>query len=340
MTEELEENIEVVTPGQILQEARDAKGLSVSDVANRLHLRQEIIENIEANKFEDMGSSTFTRGYVRAYTKLLGVNEDDVFSAFDCLNVAVKQSSEMQSFSRRTEKQTHDNRLMMISYMIIFVMLVLFVLWWWQNRDSFDFSAVTATKAPTTQTAQPTQPVQSDVVTTDDVDLANNGSESQGDTDNQTNALDNLSNLVSSASTDALTQAQSSVDAQEQANPVDAAAGEETQNAQSFSAEELAHVAQLSTNEQGEVIPVVKSKLTMMFSEDCWINVIDGDDERIAFGTKKRGYVMNVEGVAPFEVTICNPLSVVIQFNDVDVDTSEYPQRTVAKFEVPIEQFN
>ena len=40
-------------------------GLSIQDAAVKLHLRPRIIEDIEADNFTNIASSTYVRGYVK-----------------------------------------------------------------------------------------------------------------------------------------------------------------------------------------------------------------------------------------------------------------------------------
>ena len=75
--------------------------------------------------------------------------------------------------------------------------------------------------------------------------------------------------------------------------------------------------------------------LEMRFSENCWVNVVDAEGNRVAYGTKQSGYVMQLQGKAPFEVTLGNPSVVQINFNQQAFDMSSFPGGRVAKFRIP-----
>lgn len=75
--------------------------------------------------------------------------------------------------------------------------------------------------------------------------------------------------------------------------------------------------------------------LEMRFSENCWIDVVDADGNRVAYGTKQAGYVMQLTGAAPFVITLGNPSVVTINFNQQAFDMSAFPGGRVAKFTIP-----
>lgn len=83
-----------------------------------------------------------------------------------------------------------------------------------------------------------------------------------------------------------------------------------------------------------ELVPVV-DLLEMRFSENCWVDVLDADGNRVAFGTKQAGYIMQLSGKAPFTVTLGNPSVVKINFNQQAVDMSALAAGRVAKFTIP-----
>lgn len=66
--------------GQILREAREAKGMSLDDAAMRLRLMHRQIEAMEADDFESLGQPVFARGFVRNYARLLGLAPESLLS--------------------------------------------------------------------------------------------------------------------------------------------------------------------------------------------------------------------------------------------------------------------
>ena len=84
--------------------------------------------------------------------------------------------------------------------------------------------------------------------------------------------------------------------------------------------------------------PLPLATLTMTFSGDCWVNVVDATGERIAYGVKVAGKVMPLTGVPPFEITLGAPHVVSIIYNDQPVDLSHFKPGRVARFTLPATQ--
>ena len=66
--------------GQALRDAREAQGLSVEDVANRLRLMHRQIDAMETGDFASLGQPVFARGFVRNYARLLGLDPDPMLA--------------------------------------------------------------------------------------------------------------------------------------------------------------------------------------------------------------------------------------------------------------------
>ena len=74
-------------PGRLLREGRTSKGLSVRDVADALHLTAQTVENMEADRYEQLPPATFVKGYLRSYAKLVDIKPYMVMAAFDQLGL-------------------------------------------------------------------------------------------------------------------------------------------------------------------------------------------------------------------------------------------------------------
>lgn len=66
------------SPGMILSAARNELKWDIEDVAANLNLRVSVIQALESDDYKDLPGPTFVRGYIRAYARLLGIDEADV----------------------------------------------------------------------------------------------------------------------------------------------------------------------------------------------------------------------------------------------------------------------
>jgi len=308
--EELSEDMEVMGPGQILSDARKRAGLTQLEVAEKLNFRLTLVNEIENEVFDSNLPETFNRGYLRNYAKLVNVSQEDVMASYEQLNVAKAQASELQSFSKGTEKLAESNRIMWVSYIILAVLIGSTVVWWMQNNTIQDQALkdevqITTSKADDKENQQPEA-------------LSNNTETaiSTFDVENSDNKVEVEQPLATSA-----------VPNQEDTN-TDAPIPEV--NETSITETKNTPETQLNAPE------VILTNVTFTFSGDCWVNISDATGERIAWGVKKLGYIMKISGQAPFSVTLGKPELVTINFADENIDMSQFTAGNIAKFTLPI----
>jgi cytoskeleton protein RodZ len=75
--------------GQVLAAERERQGLSRADVAQRLHMSTWQVEALETGDYVRLPKGMFLRGFVRNYTKVLGLNSD---AALDALSSVAPSS--------------------------------------------------------------------------------------------------------------------------------------------------------------------------------------------------------------------------------------------------------
>lgn len=295
--EQVAEQTQAIGPGQMLRDARTAKGLTVDDVANRLNLKSSNVQDLEAEKFDERISVTFIRGYYKNYAKLLDVPQAEILQAFDALNAAKQEPAKLQSFSRKMAKQASDDRLMMVSYVILAIILAMVVVWWLQQSNT-----TTADSLPGNTT---------------------NTSESVVSSPAQETAPE--------TAPETLEASQPQVMDTEPTEPVDLERIEPEPAPTETQAENTA----ASETEPQETLPE-QVELVFQFSADCWVNILDATGEAIAYGVKKAGRTMPVSGVPPFEVTLGAPDVVQIRYNGEAVDMAGFPKGRTAKFNLPL----
>ena len=66
----------VVGCGERLQRAREAAGMSLEEVAGRLHMPVQVVSALEAEQWERLGAPVFIRGQLKSYARLLQVDLD------------------------------------------------------------------------------------------------------------------------------------------------------------------------------------------------------------------------------------------------------------------------
>ncbi len=67
--------------GRRLREAREAAGLSLAEVSQRLKMPLRVVQSLEAEDWSRLGAPVFVRGQLRSYARLLGIDAAPVEDA-------------------------------------------------------------------------------------------------------------------------------------------------------------------------------------------------------------------------------------------------------------------
>jgi len=309
---DLQDNIEVITAGQILQDARIASDISVQQISDNLNLKLSVINNIEESVFDKDISPIFMRGYIRCYARYLKISEEDVLRAYDCQNAACEQQAELQSFSRRTKKEQHDNRLMLVSYGIIGFMLIVFLIWGLRGNEVDVVVPVPAAEVSVTDAVAEEAPLASDVIESDSMDTTT---------------------LESTVITPELSITQ----------PEDAVKAPEVETPVVVAEPELPVAAVVEKIIQPETTPVdnttaeINQALLLMFTGDCWIQIKDSNGKTLSTGVKKAGQSISLQGLAPLSIKLGAPEQVTMSYAGEPVDLSTFRKGRLAKFKLPFE---
>ncbi len=136
-----------IGPGERLQAARIQQGLSLDDVANRMHLSIGILEAIEENDFDEITAPIFVKGYLRAYARIVSLDEDDMIQQY--LDFYSNEDPPIGSISNTApELSVADARIKWTTYAVVIVLAALIGAWWWSQRDNADAPISLDAQAP------------------------------------------------------------------------------------------------------------------------------------------------------------------------------------------------
>lgn len=309
------------SPGKLLREGREAKGMSEQEVATNLNLRVTLVKEIEQDKFDSRTASTFTRGYLKTYAKLVGVSEERVVAGYDQLvGTHEVQYAEMYSFSRRTKLEANENRLRTFSWIFCVLLAGGLFYWFWSqpaekpavvklDESQLPASAATGTQslpAQNTPADEPIDPATVEAANPVEGTIAAPAPEVQSGEDKVSSAV--TTNAATSAT-----------------QPVAPATDTVTTTAADSSAAQTAPAAVAAT--QGLVIS---------FAGDCWIKVVDATGKVLLEGLSRKGDTKPLDGKQPFKLTIGAPKAVSITFMGAAVNMKQFPVGRVARFTLPL----
>ncbi|MBB1282214.1 MULTISPECIES: RodZ domain-containing protein [unclassified Pseudoalteromonas] len=273
------------TVGQILKNHREQANVSIATIAAPLKLSELQIKRLENDEFALLGPITFVKGYIKNYCRELKVDSAPILAMMPAPPEPTKPAN-MQSFSRRTEKEASDSRLMFFSYLILAIVIGSSALWFWQNATPIEEQTSKINVANSImserQAAQPSILQQQQQAEINDESL-----------------LESKDTLETSTSSEAVTE-----------------------------------TAPITSNNESQ--ENASSTIVMNFNGESWVEIYDGEGEKIAFGVKKAGYIMTVSGTPPFSVVLGKHDAVDITLNGEPVDVSAFPKNRLAKFTLPL----
>ncbi|WKX25707.1 cytoskeleton protein RodZ [Tatumella ptyseos] len=332
MNTEANQDIIKASAGERLRQAREAKGLTQQNVADRLCLKLSTVRDIEDDKAPAELAATFLRGYIRSYARLVQVPEADVLpEATQHATIRPAKITPMQNYSlnSRRSRKKRDGLLTTFTWLIIFVVVGLTVAWWWQNHKAAQSEL---TNSVSTQDNEGTGTSQSIPLSTDPSSQQATQSESQPAA---TDAQPEPTAQPESAPT--ATTAPSSD------NSAMAPAANSTTAVQTPAATTPAPAVSTSlpaqpattTSADAQQNPASPDALTLQFTGDCWLEISDANGKKLFSGLQHNGGTLNLTGKLPYHLKIGAPASVSVQFRGQPVDLSRFVHRNqVARLNV------
>ncbi|EAB5051453.1 cytoskeleton protein RodZ [Salmonella enterica] len=293
-TEATHDQNEAQTTGVRLRNAREQLGLSQQAVAERLCLKVSTVRDIEEDKAPSDLASTFLRGYIRSYARLVHVPEEELLPGLEKqAPLRAAKVAPMQSFSLGKRRKKRDGWLMSFTWLVLFVVVGLTGAWWWQNHKAQQ-------EEITTMADQSTAELNADKDSGQSVPLDTGAATSQDTTPAPTAAA-----------------TQNTVVAPSQANVDTAATSAAPAATETPSA--------LPTSQAGVAAPAADpNALVMNFTADCWLEVTDATGKKLFSGMQRKDGNLNLTGQAPYKLKIGAPAAVQIQYQGKPVDLSRF----------------
>ncbi|EIV6708282.1 TPA: cytoskeleton protein RodZ [Klebsiella aerogenes] len=311
-TEATQDHQEANSTGARLRNAREQLGLSQQAVAERLCLKVSTVRDIEEDKAPADLASTFLRGYIRSYARLVHIPEEELLPMMaKQAPIRAAKVAPMQSFSLGKRRKKRDGWLMSFTWLILFVVIGLSGAWWWQDHK--------AQQEEITSMADQS---------TSDLNSSDSGSQSIPlDTSSANNAPDTTAANANSAPVDTSTAPAPSAPAATPA-PVDnnAVVAPSQANVDTAAAAPAAPAptSALPTDQANAATTASAQDLVMNFSADCWLEVSDATGKKLFSGLQRKGGNLNLSGQAPYKLKIGAPAAVQIQYLGKPVDLSRF----------------
>ncbi len=313
-TEATHDQNATLSTGVRLRSAREQLGLSQQAVAERLCLKVSTVRDIEEDKAPAELASTFLRGYIRSYARLVHIPEEELLPMMEKqAPIRAAKVAPMQTFSLGKRRKKRDGWLSTITWLIFFVVLGLTGAWWWQNHKAQQ-------EEITTMADQSSAELNANNTDAQSVPLNNEPTDAQ--TLTGTEPADVTAQTAPAQSAPAQQPAPA---ATTPAMPADSSA----QNAvvsPSQANVDTANANALPTDQAGvNATPAADpNALAMTFTADCWLEVSDATGKKLFSGIQRKDASLNLAGQAPYKLKIGAPAAVQIQFQGKPVDLSRF----------------
>lgn len=118
-----------LTLGEKLRQAREARGISISEVAEQTRISALYLESIENNDYKILPGGIFNKGFVKSYAKFVGINDQEALQDYSSL--MAEQGNEVNTQETKTyrpEVLTDDNARSTSLPTLIFAVIILALL--------------------------------------------------------------------------------------------------------------------------------------------------------------------------------------------------------------------
>jgi cytoskeleton protein RodZ len=318
-----------VNPGETLRQARENRNWSLPDVALRLNLTVTSLGNLEAGAFDKLPGHTFARGYIRAYAKLLELDQAALVKQFDQSTGTDGQGAPVHALGHIEEPVRFSHNILRIVSLLLLAVLVGGGFLWWQDQASLrgkepsglNLEHVEVESADGTTQIHPLDEPEDQAVaesqTTREAPLPLNVT--PGNEAPATAPVVPPANVASTTAPAHGTGATPSVPVRvtPTITPVVPAAP-----------------APAVTDTVAQEIPAGAGQLKVQFVADCWTQVTDAGGKVLFSGLKRKGDSLDVNGKPPLSVRLGYARGVQVSYNGQAVDVAPFTQGETARLKL------
>ena len=299
-----------VQPGQKLKKARENRNLGQDDIAKELKLDLRFIKALEEGRISELPQPVYTAGYVRAYSKLVGLLPDEIVNEYTSYQKASvknttkskKEKEQIPSHYRSVQtelpksfsvgqSQSEDRKKFNLLVSILVIAVLFAIVWHFLNKSPDNISLDTSPGSGTKSEAAPGAATSGESGDRQILDLPLPKPESQP------------------------VEEQPAQDSEQKV---------ELKNPSGSDEKEIAN--ELVKNAEN------LTELSLHYTHNSWVDIRDATGKSIIRRLGIAGRSNTVSGIAPFEVLLGYSPGVKIEFDGKPYDMSPYTDKRVARF--------
>ena len=324
-----------VNPGETLRQARESNGWSLAEVALKLNLTVTSLSNLEAGAFDKLPGHTFARGYIRAYAKLLGMDQTVLVQQFDQSTGTDSQGSNVHALGRIEEPVRVSHTILRIVSLLLLIAVIGGGFVWWQDQTSQRTRDLTSLApehvevegADGTTQIHPIDEPEDQAVAENQADNSTSLALPQSETSAESTGAESAAPATEPTAPAVAPSAPAQTPA-----PVVAAPATPAPNVPATPAP-TAPVAQAPSAEA--TAPVAgEGQVQLQFTGDCWAQVTDGRGKVIFSGLKHKGDSVSVSGKPPLAVRLGVARAAQVSYNGQPVDIAPFTSGETARLKL------
>ena len=292
------------SPGAVLKRAREAQGAQLRDVAEALHLPIHVVDALERGDKTRLPAHVFTRGYVRAYAKLLELDPEALVTTLtysEGVGTQKRLPAERPGLPFTRQQQMIGAGA--LGGLVLIVLLVAIFSGGEEASPAGEVGAEQDAHEPPGSVVQapvvsPQQPVVATTEAPADADVAS------------TTADDTTADDTTAASAPAVVQTE----------PVNAI----------FEADAPAATPAVAPSNARRLTATGGDLLALEFTDDCWVEIKDGSGTTLFADLGSAGRRLEFVGGGPFRILLGYAPGARMEFNSEPVALTPHTRNNVA----------
>ncbi|MFV9653374.1 RodZ domain-containing protein [Pseudomonas sp. NY15366] len=304
-------------PGESLRQARELKGWSVAEVAAQLNLTPQRLTQLEDGAFDKLPGTTFARGYIRAYAKLLELDQNRLVMEFDQFTGTDATGSSVHALGRIEEPVRYSQSILrLVSFLLLLALIGGGFIWWQDQGRPVTSLADLGLEHVEVEGADGTTQVHSLAEPEDQAVVAAQG-------DEQSSPL-----LLPIEPGETPEEAGTAEQPAAEFNAAEGVATEGAAQTPAASAPSEPAVAATTPAPAAPAtpaaVPAGQGALNVQFTADCWTQVTDADGKVLVSALKRSGERIELTGKAPLKLHLGFARGAQVTYNGESVDVTPH----------------
>lgn len=321
-------------PGELLRLAREKRDWSQAEVARKLNLTVSSLNHVETGAFDKLPGHTFARGYIRAYAKLMDLDQAALVDAFDRYTGTHAKGSDVHSLGRIEEPVRLSHNILRGVSLLLLVAVVGGGFFWWQDQGSLrgkDLAKI-ALEHVEVESADGTTQIHPLDEPEDQAVSAGQQAESAPLALERGAAEQPAAAEQAPVSSEAAIAAAPAPAEQAPVQPAPAASPAPVTPPVQATAAPAPAPAVAAT--EPAAVPAGGAKVAIQFTADCWTQVSDGNGKVLFSAIKRKGDNLELTGKPPFAVRLGFARGAQVSYNGQAVDVAPFTSGETARLKL------